>query len=217
MKESRVRFLEQMLTTLGYLKALEALDWVMEEMCTEKGYKRHNGTHYYYHLVDTTQDLLNHGIRNEYIITACLLHDIVEDVPGVTVKMVEDKFGPSVATMVDLVTKKPGLNYKAFPVTKSYLRGMLENVGSCLIKTADCKHNFSTLLDATPEKKMRKAIEVETLHIPFIKECRNKYPRYAAYFFSAKTAIEPHLWEIKEHYKEVEKLELQIQSLERAK
>lgn len=213
MKESRVRFLEQSLSILGYDKALRALDWVMQEMCAEKGFTRHNGTHYYYHLVDTTQDLLNHGIKDEDILTACLLHDIVEDVEGVTVVMVLDKFGSNVATMVGLVTKKDGVNYKDHNMTAAYLNVISNNVGASLIKTADCKHNFGTLLDATPAKKLRKAIEVETLHIPFIKECRNKYPRYASYFFSAKTSIEPHLWEIKEHYAEVEKLKQQLEEL----
>lgn len=206
MKESRVRFLEQSLSILGYNKALRALDWVMQEMCAENGFTRHNGTHYYYHLVDTTQDLLNHGIKDEDILTACLLHDIVEDVDGVTLTMVNDKFGSNVALMVGLVTKKDGIDYKVYKNTKHYLNVMLVNVGACLIKTADCKHNFGTLLDATPAKKLRKALEVEALHIPFIKECRNRYPRYASYFFSAKTTIEPHLWEIKAHYAEVEKL-----------
>lgn len=210
MTESRVRFLEQTLAILGYDDSLNALQWMMEEMCVEKNFKRHNGTHYYYHLVDTTQDLLNHGIRDERIITACLLHDAIEDIDGVTYEMIKDKFGQDVAMMVLLVTKRKEIDYKNDINMWSYLDLISGNMGASLIKTADRKHNFSTLRDATPEKKLRQAIETEKFFVPFFKECRGRYPRYAGYFFSAKTTIEPHLWEIKEHYWEVEELKKQI-------
>lgn len=210
--ESRVRHLETTLSTLGFDDALRALDWMMEEMCVEKGYERHNGTHYYYHLVDTTQDLLNHGVRNEDILTACLLHDAIEDIEGVTYFMINDKFGKAVADMVRLVTKMDGVDYKKEDNLINYLYLISLNVGASLIKTADRKHNFGTLADATPEKKMRQALETEKHFIPFFKECRNKFPRYASYFFSAKTSIEPHLWGIKEHYQEVEELKKQLET-----
>lgn len=206
MGESRVRFLERTLSTLGYDDSLRALDWMMEEMCVEKGHERHNGTHYYYHLVDTTQDLLNHGIRNQDIITACLLHDAMEDIEGVTYEMIKDKFNMNVAFMVRLVTKLDDVDYKNGDNLEIYLCVISHNVGASLIKTADRKHNFGTLRDATPEKKLRQALETEKHFIPFFKEARNRYPRYAGYFYSAKTTIEPHLWEIKEHYEEVKKL-----------
>lgn len=213
MGESRVRFLEQTLSTLGYDDSLRALDWMVAEMCAEKDYKRHNGTHYYYHLVDTTQDLLNHGIKNQDIITGMLLHDAVEDINGVTSRMIEDKFNSNVAVMVDLVTKKEGIDYKVDANMIAYLKPMLDNVGSLLLKTSDRKHNFGTLRDATPEKKLRQALETEKHFIPLFKEGRIRYPRYAGYFYSAKTTIEPHLWAIKEHHEEVAKLKAEIKEL----
>jgi GTP pyrophosphokinase len=206
MENSRVRFLEQMLYILGYQESLKALDFVMREMCSEKGFKRHNGTHYYYHLVDTTQDLINHGVRDQNIITACLLHDAIEDIEGVTYFTIKDKFNEEVANMVGLVSKVKGVDYKVGNHLELYLNEILHNVGASLIKTADRKHNFGTLRDATPEKKLRQAIETETRFIPFFKEARNMYPRYSAYFFSAKTTIEPHLFEIKEHYEEIARM-----------
>lgn len=214
MSQSQLRFLEQNLTTLGYTDSLRALDWMVEEMCAEKGFQRHNGEHYYYHLIHTTQDLLSHGIRNQNIITACLLHDAVEDIEGVTVRMIQDKFGLEVATMVDLVTKKKGIDYKNDKeAMELYLFAIYQHVGASLIKTSDKKHNFGTLRDATAEKKLRHALEAEELFIPFFKQCRVKYPRYAGYFFSAKTAIEPHLWEIKAHYEEVEGMQAELDRL----
>lgn len=214
MKESRVKHLEFCLSTLGFNKALKAMDFIIKEMCAEKGFKRHDGSHYYYHLIDATQDLFNHGVKDEDILTACLLHDTVEDIEGFTVEMVENEFGYEVATMVELVTKKKHVNYDVYNMF-IYLNRISKNVGASLIKTADRKHNFSTLKDATRQKKIRQANETKELFIPFFKLCRKLYPRYASYFYSAKTTIEPHLWEIEEHYAEVEKLEKELESLKK--
>ncbi|MGG1071262.1 HD domain-containing protein [Priestia megaterium] len=214
MSESRVRFFEQRISDMGYDKALQALDWMMEEMAAPK-YARHDGSHYYNHLVDVAQDLLNHGIRDEDLIVGALLHDAVEDVPGITLRMIDDKFNTRVAKMVGAVTKQPGVNYKQDDLIKVlYLDPMLENPDSCVLKAGDRKHNFSTLRSATPEKKLRQAIETEKFFFPFFKEAMKRYPRYSAYFLSAKTAIKPHLLEIKEHYEEVDALQARIKELE---
>lgn len=205
-KESRVRYLETCLKNLGYEKALKAMHFVIKEMCVEKGFTRHNGSHYYYHLIDTTQDLINHGITDEDILTAMLLHDTIEDIDWVTYDFILAHFGFDVADYVLRVTKIEGVDYKIPENMDAMLTIIMERLGSALIKTSDRKHNFSTLRDASPEKKLRQAIETERHYIPFFKVCRKLYPEYSRYFFSAKTAIEPHLWEIKERYSEIESL-----------
>ena len=216
MSESRVNHFERELSILNFNNALRALDWVKTEMCSEKGFSRHDGSHYYHHLVAVAQDLLDAGIRKEEIITAALLHDSVEDIDEATCLMIKDKFGERVANIVMLVTKSKNVDYKVGENMQSYLDNILQDCEASLLKTADRKHNFGTLKDATPEKKLRQATETETYFIPFFKACRNKYPRYAGYFFAAKTTIEPHLWEIKEHYEEVATLKKAIEELKNA-
>lgn len=211
MSESRTLFLEQTLTQKGMHKAIEALDLMKKEMCAERDFKRHNGDHYYYHLVDVTQDLLNHNITHEPCIIASLLHDYMEDVEGVTYKLIEQKFGVEVADIVYLLTKQKHLNYKDPVVMMQYLHAISGNVWATLIKAADRKHNFSTLKDATFEKRLRQANETDSLFIPFFKAMRKRYPRYAAFFFGAKTAIEPHLWAIKEYQAEIERLNKELE------
>lgn len=214
MKESRVKHLEFCLSTLGFNKALKAMDFVIKEMCAEKNFKRHDGSHYYYHLIDATQDLFNHGIKDEDILTACLLHDAVEDIDWVSIEDIESEYGSNVATMVNLVTKEKDINYRKPLNIQIYLDKISQNVGASLIKTADRKHNFSTLRDASRAKKIRQADETQVFFIPFFKVCRKLYPRYASYFYSAKTTIEPHLWEIQERYREVERLEKALEPSE---
>jgi GTP pyrophosphokinase len=144
-----------------------------------------------------------------------MLHDAVEDIDGVTLRMIENLYGTKVATMVDLVTKKSDRNYKDNGTMILYLHDIAQNRGASLIKTADRKHNFSTLLDATLEKRMKQAIETEKFFIPFFKKCRNMYPRYAHYFFAAKTAIEPHLWAIKEYQSSISQLQAQFDEIKK--
>lgn len=203
---SREKFLEQGLSILQWKRALDAFDLVKKEMCAEKGYKRYNGTHYYYHLIDVAQKLIGYGIRDEKIITAALLHDILEDVPAYNFEIINFMYGTNVAQMVDLVTKKEAVDYSKQENMTSYLNAISENIGASLIKTADRIHNFGTLSDATAEHKIKQVTETESFFIPFFKLCRNKYPRYAFIFFDAKTQIEPHLQEIKDHYDELNKL-----------
>lgn len=168
------------------------------------------------------QKLINAGVREEDIITAALLHDLVEDVlneEGKPIYSIDDVtilFNENVAHMVELLTKKPNVDYKKDKnELQRYLDRISENVGASLIKCADRQNNLGSLLDATAEKRLRTALETEEYYLPFFKKCRNLYPWYAAFFFDAKTTIEPHLWAIKEHSKEVQELKNEIHRLKK--
>lgn len=213
MSESRTLFLEHTLTQKGMHKAIEALDLMKNEMCAAKGFARHNGDNYYFHLVDVAQDLLNHGVMHEACIIAALLHDYQEDVVGVTKKMIGLMFGEEVAIYVDILSKKNWIDYKIPYNMEMYLDDISCFLWTALIKTADRKHNFSTLKDATFEKRMKQAVETETFFIPFFKEMRNKYPRQASFFYGAKTHIMPTLLFIKEYQVEIDKLKTEILEL----
>ncbi|QST02775.1 HD domain-containing protein (plasmid) [Pontibacillus sp. ALD_SL1] len=213
MLSSRTRHLEGELATLQYHESLKAFDLVIEEMCKEKGFVRHNDTHYYHHLVDVAQHLLNHGIRDQDIITAALLHDLVEDVEGYTVEWIAEHFNENVARMVALVTKPRDFDKTNPAHFQEYLGPIYDEVGPCLIKTSDQTHNFFTLLNATDEKKLRKVHEMETYYIPFFKNCRERYRRHKNIFFEAKTKIEYHLVQIRYQLEEKEALLREIQKL----
>lgn len=215
-KSSRVKFLEQCLSQQGFKMALKALRLTMKVMCKENGYVRHNGTDYYYHLVDVTQKLFNYGVRDENTLTAAILHDFVEDCYelGYTLTYVEHEFNSDVACIVDLVSKKPDVDYKQVENMKAYLSAISADWRAALVKAADRMHNFGTLGDATMEKKMKQVKETEEFFIPFFKFCRQEYAEWAGFFFEAKTQIEPHLREIREHYEEVAELKNKIARLD---
>lgn len=201
MLSSRTKFLLQTLRILGFDQAMKALKLIINEMNIENGFARHDGSHYYYHLVDVTQTLLNFGVRDENIITTALLHDYIEDVKGVTAKMIETLFNKEVATMVDLLTKDKTVNYHDNKKEmQNYLDRIFENEGACLVKTADRIHNFSSMREATShEHKMKQLSNTKEFFIPFFKRCRNEYVEYSHFFFHAKTIIEPIMFEIEEN------------------
>lgn len=195
-KSSRVLHLENQLAQLNYAKSLKAFDTVLNVMNKENGFARHDGAHYYYHLVDVAQILLNFGIRDDEIIAAALLHDFIEDVEWATYEYVKEVYGKRVADIVELVTKKPGIDYKIEENMDEYLRNIESRYESSLIKAADRMHNFGTMLNSSDEHRRKQVKETKKKYLPFFKRCRKKYARYSNFFFFAKTVIEPILHEI---------------------
>lgn len=213
---SRVTHLENQLSILGFSKALTAFDLVLAEMGADKGFKRHDGHHYYYHLVDVAQILLNFGIRDEDIITAALLHDFIEDVEWANYEYVQDMFGTRVADIVRRLTKKPGVDYKVdLEEMKRYLAVIEECYESALIKAADRIHNFSSMRNSSRIHREKQVRETFDFYIPFFKSCRNRYVRYSNFFFFAKTTVEPTLYEIERGLELTSKYEAEIAELKR--
>lgn len=223
-KESRVVQLQMDLAEMGYKDSLKALNWMISVMNAENGYKRHDGRHYYYHLVDTTQDLINHGVTDEATLTACILHDAIEDVPDINYEGVKSLFGNAVADLVLRVTKDPDIDYKKDKEALAlYLEIILQDWRTAVIKTVDRKHNMSTLKDASPDKELRQALETEKYFIPFFKEARKLHPNYSRFFHSAKTTLMPHIIKIKqyhalltEHERQVKEIKAYLHSLRTA-
>lgn len=212
--EARVVQLQKDLMKLEMFESLQALNWMLRVMNANNGYSRKDGSNYYYHLVDATQDLINHGERDEVTITGTILHDAVEDIEGVTLEDIEKEYGREVAYVVSLVTKKKHIDYKNPENVRLMLVEILQDVRASKIKTADRKHNFSTLDATSASHEARQASETEQLFIPFFKEARKKYPEHSAYFHSAKTAIVPHLKRIKKAIAAEEKMKSKMEELE---
>lgn len=213
---SRTKFLKTTLNILNMPKAQKALDLMIEEMCSDKGFSRSNGTHYYHHIVDVTQKLLNFGVRDEGTIIVSILHDAIEDT-WITFEYIEREFGRDIAEDVQILTKDPNIDYKQDKeALVAYLITCFSKLRTALVKAADRIHNFGTL-GATPlHKQLRVALETEENFIPLFKWARDEYPEFASFFFQAKTEIEPHLQKIKESAAREQELLARIKELEAA-
>lgn len=109
------------------------------------------------------------GLDSDSIVAA-LLHDTVEDTP-VTVEMIRDEFGKSIAELVDGVTKIGQIPYSTKEEAQiEYLRkmffAMAKDLRVIIIKLADRLHNIRTLSAVAPEKQLRVAIETMEIYAP---------------------------------------------------
>jgi guanosine-3',5'-bis(diphosphate) 3'-pyrophosphohydrolase len=100
-------------------------------------------------------------------LTAALLHDTVEDT-DVSLKELEEGFGPEVARIVDGLTKLDTIEFRTREQeqaenVRKMIVAMAGDIRVLLIKLADRLHNMRTLAPLAPDKQRR--IATETLEI----------------------------------------------------
>lgn len=157
------------------------------------GQKRHSGEPYINHCVAVASILAEMRMPSD-VVAAALLHDTVEDT-DVTLEQLRLQFGPTVANLVDGVTKLDSLprvsrsdhfgqdeeqpeatltpeqlSRRKKQLTTETMRktflAMNDDVRVVLIKLADRLHNMRTLGYARPEKQKRIAQETLDIYAP---------------------------------------------------
>jgi GTP pyrophosphokinase len=128
--------------------------------------KRASGEPYYYHPVEVAEILAEYNADSE-MISAGLMHDILEDTDYPAERM-KEVFGEKIYSLVDGVTKlsKFSFSSKEERQAESFRRmfmAMAKDIRVIVIKLADRLHNMRTLNHLPPEKQKR--IARETLEI----------------------------------------------------
>lgn len=131
-----------------------------------QGQKRRTGEDYIVHPLLVAKILTTIRADKETII-AGLLHDVLEDTDA-TKEFLEEKFGKTVANLVDGVTKINSINVSTeneylTNYYKKIIVGMSEDVRVIIIKLADRLHNMRTLYAIPVDRQKLKA--KETLEI----------------------------------------------------
>ena len=103
-------------------------------------------------------------------LTAALLHDTVEDT-DVTLKQLEEGFGPEVARIVDGLTKLDTIEFRTREQeqaenVRKMMVAMAGDIRVLLIKLADRLHNMRTLAPLAPDKQRRIATETLEIYAP---------------------------------------------------
>jgi RelA/SpoT family (p)ppGpp synthetase len=129
--------------------------------------KRASGDPYYSHPIEVAGILTDLHLDDETIVTA-ILHDTIEDTVA-TPEEIERLFGPSVARLVDGVTKLSKIeaqseSQRAAENLRKFLLAMSDDIRVLLVKLADRLHNMRTLHFIKSEEK-RKRIARETMDI----------------------------------------------------
>jgi len=134
-----------------------------------KGKMRKNGEEFITHPLNVAKILTDINV-DETTIIAALIHETISE-SDATLESIEEKFGLSVANIVDNLTKINKLKLSDESESGSqYLRkvlvGLSEDVRVLIIKLADRLHNMRTLSSLPPEKQKQKATETMNVLIP---------------------------------------------------
>lgn len=99
-----------------------------------------SGKPYIYHLETVAASLASQYPDDPELEAVGWLHDIVED-QGVSLDILEARFGKRITTTVDLVTHYEGVEYPF------YIMRLLPHADACRAKLADMEHNSNGNLD----------------------------------------------------------------------
>ena len=131
--------------------------------------KRKDGSPYVTHAVAAAEIIVEMGMDEDSIVAA-LLHDVIEDT-SVTHEEIQKQFGPSVADIVEGVTKLTRVNYTSreeeqMENMRKMLMAMSKDIRVILIKLADRLHNMRTMDYQSPEKQRLKSLETMQIYAP---------------------------------------------------
>ena len=156
----------------GYLPEAEITNiekaYLYSEEC-HLGQLRHSGDPYITHPLAVAHILADMRMDHESLIAA-LLHDVIEDT-GVTKNQISRRFGRTVASLVDGVSKLSEIETasRAEQQADSFQKmtlAMSKDIRVVLVKLADRLHNMRTLGVLPPEKRRRIAKETIDIYAP---------------------------------------------------
>ena len=134
-----------------------------------RGQYRQSGEPYIIHPLSVAYILAEIHADTETL-CAALLHDTLEDTK-ITKEEIVKEFGPTVALLVDGVTKLNKMNFSSkqaqvFANTRKIITGIMIDIRIIIIKIADRLHNMRTLMYKSEFKQKENAIETMDLFVP---------------------------------------------------
>lgn len=124
------------------------------------------------------------GIRDDALLAAILLHDVVEDTD---VSMQELPFSPEVQEIVNLVTFSVPDGMTKEQAKKIYYSRIQESKKACIVKVIDRCNNISTMAGSFSKERLKRYIaETEEYILPLLDVLKNKYSEYGDIAFLVK-------------------------------
>ncbi len=146
----------------------EALDFAHR---LHEGQIRKSGAPYISHPCSVVEIMVRElGFRDPILLSAALLHDVVEDIPAIKLQDIRKQFGHAVAELVDGCTKlartqMDRASLKDLTHSKIFLTAS-RRLGVLIIKLSDRLHNLRTLHFLPMSKRQRIAQETLEVYAP---------------------------------------------------
>lgn len=137
-----------------------------------KGVKRKSGDPYIIHPLSVAC-ILAEMHADADTIAAGLLHDVLEDCPTISKEDLAQTFNPTIAKLVDGVSKMKKVDFNNDKVltaaanTQKLVLGLWQDIRVIVIKIADNLHNMRTEQFQPPHKQIEHANETMGLYAPF--------------------------------------------------
>ncbi len=153
-------------------KAKEVYDAFIVADRIHSGVTRQSGEPYITHPLNVANNLLSWEIYDSDSVAAALLHDTIEDAHFYYGKEhIAQSFNPTIATLVDGVTKLKGMEFsnkeeKNAANTRKLITAAHGDIRTIYIKLADRDHNMRTISWKSPQKQKENAAETLEIHVP---------------------------------------------------
>lgn len=124
------------------------------------------------------------GVRDDALLAAILLHDVVEDTD---VDIGDLPFSHEIREIVGLVSFSVPEGMSKEQAKKLYYERIKENKKACIVKVIDRCNNVSTMAGSFSREQMeRYIVETEEYILPILDVLKNKYPEYSDIAFLVK-------------------------------
>ena len=153
--------------------ALKAVDYAVK---AHEGQKRKKtDTPYIYHPLNIACHALSMGIREDEVIAACLLHDVVEDCGK---KVEELPVNEETRDIVRLLTRENTTDANRDKVMKAYYKAIEANPKAALVKCLDRCNNLTTMSWGLSREKIYRMITETEAYYPKLLKVIKKTPEY---------------------------------------
>ncbi len=124
------------------------------------------------------------GIRDDNLLAAILIHDVVEDT-GVSVQ--DLPFNREIQEIVGLVSFSVPEGMTKVQAKEIYYKRIKENAKACVVKMLDRCNNVSTMAGSFSKEQIDRYIaETEEYVLPLLEVLKNEYPEYGDITFLVK-------------------------------
>ncbi|MBR2577739.1 MAG: helix-turn-helix domain-containing protein [Erysipelotrichaceae bacterium] len=165
-------FVKSSANALKLKNTLKAVDFAVK---AHKGQLRKNSDiPYIYHPLNMACHCLAMGIRDDHIVAACLLHDVIEDT-AYTKEDLLKVFDPETVELVCLMTHDKD-DDRRDEIMQKYFKSLAKNPKAVLIKCIDRCNNFTTMAYGLSRDKIYRYIREGDLYVlPLLKTIKNEY------------------------------------------